>query len=172
MRQFAHFEGEWDDRWLERLAENAEGHRILVSFKTLSSTHGGFATLARATGDWKMRVVVHDQLDAPSRFGVLCHELAHILLGHLGSDWDHWWPARTNLSRAPIEVEAEAVAWIATTRLGLEGASAAYVSRHLKEGQTPIGVSTDMIAKTAGHIERMAREKLAPRRPRARKDNK
>jgi hypothetical protein len=172
IREFAHFEGEWDSRFLERLVKNAEGHRILVQFKTLSSTNGGFATLARETGDWKMRVAVHDQLDEPSRCGVLCHELAHILLGHLGSDWDHWWPARTNLSHAAVEVEAEAVAWIVTTRFGLTGASVAYVSRHLKEGQTPTGVSPDMIAKTAGHIERMSKESMSPRRPRARKEKK
>jgi hypothetical protein len=168
LTRFARFEGEWDDRWLERFVENAAGHRILVQFKTLSSTNGGFATLARADGDWKMRVVVHDQLDPPSRFGVLCHELAHILLGHLGSDWDHWWPARTNLSRAAVEIEAEAVAWITTSRLGLEGSSAAYVSRHLAGGRTPTGVSPDMIAKTAGHIEKMATETMTPRRVRSR----
>lgn len=170
LQQFARFESEeWDDRWLERLVENAGGHRILIQFKTLSSTHGGFATLARDTGDWKMRVVIHDQLNKPSRFGVLCHEIAHILLGHLGSDWDHWWPARTNLGRAPIEVEAESVAWIVTSRLGITGSSAAYVSRQMPNGQTPAGVSLDMIAKVSGYIERMARETMTPRRPREKK---
>ena len=88
LKNVAHFEGEWDPQWLSRLVKNANGHRIQVEFKTLSSTHGGFAALARGTGDWKMRVVVHDQLDDPSRCGVLCHEIAHILLGHLGTDYD------------------------------------------------------------------------------------
>lgn len=170
LQRFARFEGEWNHRWLDRLVENAGGHRILVQFKSLSSTNGGFATLARDAGDWKMRVVIHDQLDGPSRFGVLCHEIAHILLGHLGSDWDYWWPARTNLGRAPVEVEAESVAWIVTSRLGLTGSSAAYVSRQMRNGQTPAGVSFDMIAKVSGHIERMSCETMAPRRPRAKKD--
>jgi hypothetical protein len=48
----------------------------------------------------------HDGLDEPSRFGVLCHELAHVLLGHLGSDLDRWWPARANLDHATVEIEA------------------------------------------------------------------
>ena len=117
-----------------------------------------------------MRIAIHDGLDEPSRCGVLCHELAHILLGHLGTDADHWWPARTRLSRDAIEVEAESVAWIVMNRLGLSGASEAYVSRHIRDGQTPAGVSPDSIAKTAGLIERMAKETLPPRRPRARKD--
>jgi hypothetical protein len=170
LRKFAHFAGDdWNPSWLSNLVKNAAGHKIRVQFKTLSTTHGGFATLARGHDDWKMRIVVHDLLDEPSRCGVLCHELAHILLGHLGTDWDHWWPARSNLGRAAVEVEAEAVAWIVTTRLGLQGTSAAYVSYHLKDEQTPKSISPDMIAKTAAHIEHMARESIPPRRPRARK---
>jgi hypothetical protein len=27
-------------------------------------------------------------------YGTLCHELAHIYLGHSGTDRDHWWPSR------------------------------------------------------------------------------
>jgi hypothetical protein len=170
LKRFSHFEGEWDPRWLDRLVENAAGYRISVKFQAFSSTLAGFATVGRETGAFKMRVVVHDGLDEPSRCGVLCHELAHILLGHLGSDADHWWPARTRLSRSAVEVEAESVAWIVTSRLGLLGSSEAYVSRHIKDGQTPAGVSPDSIAKAAGLIERMARETLPARRPRARKD--
>jgi hypothetical protein len=30
-------------------------------------------------------------LGEPSKYGTLCHELAHIYLGHLGADRDHWW---------------------------------------------------------------------------------
>ena len=148
------------------MPKNAEKYRIQIGFKTLSSTHGGFATLARASAGAKMRVVIHDQLDAPSRFGVLCHELAHILLGHLGSDWDRWWPARANLGTKPMEIEAEAVAFIVTQRFGLKGSSAEYVSRHLDGGEIPEGVSLDLIAKTAGLLERMARETMPAPKPR------
>jgi hypothetical protein len=101
-----------------------------------------------------VRIAIQDGLDEPSRLGVLCHELAHILLGHLGSDADHWWPARMNRSRKAIEVEA--VAWIVTQRLGLSGGSQSYVSRHIPDGKTRAGVSPDSIAKVAGLVERMA----------------
>ncbi len=172
LERFAQFTGDWRPEWLQRMVENAAGYRLGVQFKRLSSTSAGFATIAREAGAWKMRIVIHEELDEPSRCGVLCHELAHILLGHLGSDADHWWPARTNLTHNAIEVEAEAVAWIVTRRLGLSGASAAYVSRHIRDGQTPAGVSPDSIAKVAGLVERMARATLKPQRPRARKDGK
>ena len=154
---FAQFKGEWQPRCLDRLIENARRHRIRVDCKNLSSTNAGFATLVIPPSDEKMRVAIHANLPEPSRFGVLCHEMAHILLGHLGCDEDHWWPSRSHLGRATIEVEAEAAAYIVTRRLGLEGASAAYVSRYLNEkAEVPKRVSYDMIAKVAGRIERMA----------------
>ena len=155
--RFAQFDGQWEPRWLERLVENAGRHRIRIDFKNLSSTNAGFATFANPQAGEKMRIAIHADLPAPSRFGVLCHEMAHILLGHLGSDDDHWWPSRSHLGRAPIEVEAEATAYIVTQNLGLDGASAAYVSRYLGEkAEVPKGVSFDLIAKVSGQIKEMA----------------
>ena len=167
LEHFAHFEGEWDGAWLKRTIDNAARHdHVGVDFKKLSTTQAGFATIVRGAGGCKMRIAIHDGLDGPSRFGVLCHELAHIFLGHLGCDRDHWWPSRVDLDHHAMEVEAEAAAYIVTTHLGLEGASADYVSRHLDKGQPPRTVSLDMIAKVAGRIERMARETLPLRQSR------
>lgn len=166
LEEFAQFTGKFDDARLKRLVENAAGHRIRIDFKTLSSTHGGFATRHRSIAPWKMRIVVHDGLDPPSRFGVLCHEVAHVLLGHLGSDHDGWWPARSNLDHNTVEIEAEAVAHIVTTRFGLAGASASYLASHAADAALPSSVSLDTIAKVAGHIEKMATEPMPPRKPR------
>lgn len=164
LERFARFEGRWQESWLALALENAaQRDRIRVDFKMLSSTAAGFATFAHGDRQWKRRIVIHEALDGPSRFGVLCHELAHIYLGHLGSDADHWWPSRTNLTRNAIEVEAEAVAFLVTFRLGLQGSSSAYVSRHMPDGKVPLGVSLDFIAKVAGRIEQMAKERLPPR---------
>lgn len=62
---------------------------------------------------------MHDSLDPRSRFATLCHELAHIYFGHLGGDGDGWWPSRINLDQSTVEIEAEAVAYIVSIRLGL-----------------------------------------------------
>ncbi len=165
LKDFARFEGAWQEEWLTRMLENAARFRIRVDFKALSSTLGGFATLARGNDSWKMRIAVHDALDGASRFGVLCHELGHIFLGHLGADSDLWWPGRANLDGIAVEIEAEAAAFIVTRRLGLKGSSAAYLSRYLTTEKVPSAVSMESIARVAGHIERMARESIpAPRR--------
>ena len=115
-----------------------------------------------------MRIAIHDGLDEPSRFGVLCHELAHIFLGHLDSDGDRWWPSRAGLSHQTREFEAEAVAYLVTARLGLEGNSARYLAKFTdRDAAPPAAVSMDTIAKVAGRIEQMAMETLPERRPKS-----
>jgi hypothetical protein len=171
LTNFSKFEGKWEPKWLEKLIENAERHKILVEFKTLSISNSGFATRAKRDSQWKMRVVIHDRLDGPSCFGVLCHELAHIFLGHLGGDRDLWWPSRFNLDHRSMEIEAEATAFIITQQLDLHGSSPAYVSAYLKDSDTlPIGVSIDNIAKVSGKIAQMAKG-LMPE-PKPKKDKK
>jgi hypothetical protein len=108
---FATYQGQWKPDLLKLAIRNAAVRdRIRVDFKTLSSTNAGFATLAHSTDEWKMRIAIHSQLDEPSQYGILCHELAHIYLGHLGADEDHWWPSRTDLDGRALEIEAESTA--------------------------------------------------------------
>lgn len=161
LKNFARFEGVWKPDWLDRIIANAENFKIQVRIKELSSTNAGFAT-TRASAPWKMRIAIHNQLDEPSQFGVLCHELAHIFLGHLGQDSDGWWPPRVNLTHAAVEVEAESVAYLVTERFGLRGNSDAYLGALTSSGQLPPGVSLDNVARVAGLVERMAREMVRP----------
>jgi hypothetical protein len=163
--EFAHFEGDWQPKWLANLVKNAQQHRIGVAFKELSSSNAGRATNDPGIDGWKMRISIHDRLDAPSQFGVLVHEMAHVLLGHLGTDYDHWWPGRFNVDTSSAEIEAETVAHIVVTRFGLTGSSAAYLSGYVTD-TIPQGVSIDLIAKVAGEIERMAKGLLPAPKPR------
>lgn len=169
---FAKAEGRFDDAVLTRTLENAEVLAILVERKPLSKTHGGFATTRLRDLRFKMRVAIHDELDAASAYGVLCHELAHILLGHLGSDADGWWPSRINLSHATVEIEAEAVSFIVCERIGLRPSSAAYLSSYLGDGPVPPAVSMELISKVAGRIEEMGKRPIPAkkRKPAAKKN--
>lgn len=172
LQEFARFEGVADPSILKRLIENAETRDLIkIDFKSLSSTHAGFATTLTGPKGWKRRIVVHEKLDNPSRLGVLFHELAHVYLGHLRGDDDGWWPSRENLKLNTIEVEAEAVAFIVAARIGLKGASHQYVSRYMKQGNVPAGVSLDLIAKVAGRIEEMTRRRLAARKKKVEKQS-
>lgn len=167
LNEFSQFKGALAPGRLTRLVDNAKRYRILVAFKPLSSVQAGFAKRGDAPAGWKQRIVIHDKLDEASQFGVLCHELAHILLGHLGTDYDAWWPSRVGLDHATVEIEAEAVSHIVASREGLVGSSAAYLADKLGPSPpaeaartVPQTVSADLIAKVAGLIERMASETM------------
>jgi hypothetical protein len=167
LQQFAKFEGQWDPERLSLTVTNASiRDRIRISTVKLSSTAAGFATISAGEGDMKMRIGLHSELDEPSRYGVLLHELAHVYLGHLGGDKDGWWPSRGDLARRAMEVEAEAVAYIVSRRAGLKGTSPHYVSRYLDGEATQQAISLDLIAKVAGRLEDMGTKTLDKRRPR------
>jgi hypothetical protein len=164
LQQFAKFEGEWNPERLPRTVTNASTRDLIrVDLVKLSSTNAGFATVSVGYGGAKMRIGLHDELDEPSRYGVLLHELAHIYLGHLGGDADGWWPSRSNLGRRAMEVEAESVAYIVSRRAGLKGASPHYVSRYLDGDATLQAISLDLIAKVAGRLDEMGTSTLGKR---------
>jgi hypothetical protein len=163
LREFALVTGEWEEEALPRLLGNAKRDRIQVDFKPLSATNAGKATTQVQTRGWKLRVVIHDGLDNRARFSVLLHELAHIYLGHLGGDGDGWWPCRTNLSLASVEVEAESVAYIVCERFGLHTTAAQYLAAHSASGKLPGGVSVEMIGKVASRLLEAA-SRLLPER--------
>lgn len=164
LTRMSRFEGKWNTEWMARTVENAKRDKIAIEIKTLSSSNSGVAQMRYDDREGRrFRIVIHGELDQPSQYGVLCHELAHIYLGHLGTSADGWWPARVNLPVKAVEFEAEAVAFIVTARIGLTGSSAEYLSRYFDGDVVPEGVSLDHIAKTAGLIERMAQQTLPPR---------
>lgn len=161
---FARTEGEWDDGWMKNLLSNARRDLIQVDFKELSSTLGGFATTRLSKQRFKMRVAIHNGLNEPSAFGVLCHELAHIYLGHLGGDSEGWWPSRINLTHATVEIEAEATSYIVGTQLGLKQRSESYLASYVTSEEIPASVSVELITKVAGKLLDMAKRKLPPRK--------
>ena len=180
IENFAKFEGEtdeeqgfwWTSEILERTCRNAWIHdRIRVDFKELSMTNAGFATVVHGDEKSKMRIAIRQTLDQRSAYGVLCHELAHIYLGHLGTDADHWWPSRSQLEHHTEEIEAEAVAYLVTDRARLAGASARYIAGHLQGETLPQTVSLDLVAKVSNRIEEMGKRNL-PERPERRSKTK
>ena len=169
IQHFAKFVGDWNPEWLSRTVMNASTHDLIrIDTVKLSSTNAGFATISAGQGGMKMRIGLRDELDEPSEYGVLLHELAHIYLGHLGGDKDGWWPSRGDLARRAMEVEAESVAYIVSRRAGLTGASPRYVSRYLDSDATLRTISLDLIAKVAGRLQGMGTSTLGKRRLRQR----
>jgi hypothetical protein len=102
----------------------------------------------------------------PAQAEVVKAVVLALLTAGPGSDEEHWWPSRKELNHRTVELEAEATAFIVSSRFGLSGASARCVSRHLGNEPMPPSVSLDLVAKTASRLERMTKETLGVRRER------
>jgi hypothetical protein len=161
---FSRISGPFNPAILERTLKNAERDRILVERKAMGRLRAGFATARAREQGWKMRVGLRQELEPAAAYSVLCHELAHIFLGHLGADKDGWWPWRLNLPFAVTELEAEAVAHIVCSRAGLRTRSAEYLSSFVEEDGGLESISLDLVSRAAARIEDMGRRLLPPRK--------
>jgi len=161
-------EGGFNETVLHRTIKNCLSHdAIEVTEKKLGFTHGGSAIRLGKDKDVKIRIELKAGLDRKVHYAILCHELAHLYLGHLGSDGDKWWPSRLGLNRHQREIEAESVAYIVCRRIGLVSPSAEYLVEHIIDPNDVTKVSIDMIVKVAGRIERMGQTVLSKREPKA-----
>lgn len=152
LQEFMKVEGDLNPVHLENLIGNAADMGILLERRTLSSTHGGYVTSIPVP-----LITIHDELENEAALSVFCHEIAHLFLGHLGGHREGKWPGRETLTDSTVEIEAESVAFIVSTRLGLRPCSESYLASHVGN-EIPGSVSIEMIAKVAAKIEALARK--------------
>lgn len=160
---FAKVSGPFDPLILERMVKNCAHDGIRVERQAMGRLRAGFATWRQHGGSPKIRISVRADLEPSAACAVLVHELAHVYLGHLGTDRDGWWPYRMNLPEAVMEIEAESVAHIVCRRAGLSTHSAEYLSSYVENAEDLADVSLDLVARAAGRIEEMGRKLLPPR---------
>jgi hypothetical protein len=162
-RVFGKTSGRFNPALLDRLVKNCERDQIKIERVPLSETRGGFATTRMREPGWKMRVALRDSLDDAGAYAALCHELAHIYLGHVGADKDGWWPFRMNVSHAVAEIEAESVAHIVCQRAELRTHAAEYLASYVEDSDELDAISIDLISRVAGKLEDMSSRLLPPR---------
>jgi len=160
---FGKADGAFDPVILDKTLKNCEREKIQVERKPMGKLRGGFATSRVDHARWKMRIALRADLDDGATYAALCHELAHIFLGHVGADPEGWWPFRMNLSHAVTEIEAEAVAHIVCRRAGLRTHAAEYLSSFVDDDDNVEGISLDLVSRTAGRIEEMGKRLLPSR---------
>lgn len=170
LKAFTSVTGDWDSKRLRKLARNTDKLGIRVDIRAYPSTLGGFIELRPAKSGPRMRIVVNECLDDRARYGVLCHELAHALLGHLGPNEKVGCPSRQGLDLQTVEIEAEAAAHIVLTRAGLKSPAVPYLSSYIRDESVPQTVSIELITKVAGRIEDMSLNTI--QQPRKRKSRK
>jgi hypothetical protein len=109
-------------------------------------------------------VALNEKFDLATHYATLAHELGHLYCGHLGGSQAGEWKSRVDLSKEVIEVEAESVAYLVCSRLGLETKSEKYIAYYAQTHDTMPVISLETVLKVAGRIEEMGERKLPPRK--------
>jgi hypothetical protein len=164
LQVFTQTSGPFNPIILDRTLKNCERDQIQIERKTMGALRGGFATARVQHKMYKMRIALREELAPAAAYAVLCHELAHIYLGHLGADKEGWWPYRLNLPHAATEIEAEAVAHIVCRRAGLRTHSAEYLASFVEDETDLESISLDLVSRVAARVEDMGGRLLPPRK--------
>jgi IrrE N-terminal-like domain len=109
------------------------------------------------------RITVNDRLELNERFVTIAHELGHIFCGHLGGCTVHsskneesGWPDRQSLGKCEKEIEAEAVAYMVSSRAGVVTRSASYLTTYAQKANMA-KIDVDLIVRAAARTERLSK---------------
>ena len=158
--------GELEETWFEGLLQYAEDLGASVNYKKLSAGNGGSIApvkLESSLNDGSPKtttdedagfvVVLNEDLPRSSQFSVLVHELAHLLLGHLGGNKRRKIPDRHCIENDLREIEAESVTHLVCSWLDLQTFSDRYLGLHRTGLDKEISETSVIYA--AGKIERV-----------------
>lgn len=107
--------------------------------------------------------------DRTTQFVTLLHELAHIACGHLGAQADDDWNHRSHFGHEVEEFEAESVAYLVCSRLGLRTSSEYYLADYAgRNGEIPKGMSITTVFTAAWLLEEWTRTMSWPKKPQRR----
>ncbi|SHM38052.1 protein of unknown function [Roseovarius litoreus] len=122
-----------DNRFSEFMRAVAKERIDLVVLDSGDGQAGWIRLLAESkakTGKNVYQLAYNRNHAAPTRFVTVAHELAHLYLGHLGSDAGRRVPDRRDTPHALMEVEAEMVAYLVAMRNGLTPRSESYLANY------------------------------------------
>ena len=148
--------GRIDKEIFERIKANLKSCDIEIKFANLPVNLHGYAS----NENKKLGIYLNQNKDDETIFVALMHEIAHILLGHLGEFelkflrnkkiLKYKIKARIGLNRNLMEFEAESVAYMLCHHYGLISSSASYLSLYVNKDMK---IQTSLIIKVAEFIE-------------------
>jgi hypothetical protein len=101
------------------------------------------------------QIVLNSSHTSSVQFSTLCHELAHLMLGHCGKFINCECENRTHLRTSTKEIEAETVSWLICKRLDIETDADRYLNIHIKNKDALSKISIHKVLTTSDRIENM-----------------
>ncbi len=138
-------------------------------FENNNLSTGGYAQ--RTYSNNELSIALHPQYSEKTigAYGVLCHEIAHILLGHLGQvvlpkkkenqSEKVIAKDRSSTPKHIKELEAELTAWIVFNSIGIEKNSESYLACWLREQSDFSTLSMSDVLRVAGKIQEMGKNR-------------
>lgn len=158
--------GEFDTDFYYQTILSCKKIGIEIREVNLAKSHAGTAIRQVTAEDVKLIVQLNQNHSVKIQYATLCHELAHLFLGHLGGDpFGREWDSRIGLTLTQRELEAEAASYMLCVRAGLKSNSAEYLSPYLQNPEDIKKISIEAIIKTVTYIEQMSSKTFRPRRP-------
>jgi hypothetical protein len=114
-------------------------------------TIGAQSKQAKEKPDYQIRLNKNHNPNV--QFATLVHELAHLFLGHLGSDKFLTVSDRHHIEHVTRELEAESVCYIVCYRNGVKPNSEAYLSEFVNDTTSIKTMDSYALLKSAGQIE-------------------
>ena len=159
---------------LIKTIDNAKRDGIAIHSRRLGSQQAGsirsvkpsnqVLTFSKTEIPLRYEMELNEDLSKESQYVTVAHELSHLYCGHLGTPNDRWWPDRRGLDHKAEEFEAESVAYMVCTRLGIDNPSEQYLAGYVDKYNEVPNISLECVMKAAGLIESMGREILKPRK--------
>lgn len=170
--------GTLEDNVISRTVDNMKELGIMYNSESIGTYVGrvsgrtaGYASIAENNS---YLVTLHPRYNKSSveAYGVICHELAHILLGHLGEVAVYKenkkgekvktiiTENRRHVPRHICELEAELSAWIVFSNIGIEKSSIPYLATWLRNEEDIRELNISEVLKAVRKIEEMGRKIL------------
>jgi len=161
---------------IAKASQNAQRDGILVHGRRLGTQQAGSirtnsdnrkVAFENEVVPIRYELELNDDLSREARFVTLAHELGHLYMGHLGTPNPKWWPDRRGLEHSVREFEAESVAFLVCSRIGIDNPSEQYLAGYVKQHEHMPPISLECVMKSAGLIESMSKSRLKPRKKNA-----
>lgn len=145
--------GYYKEKWFDNITSHFAHLKISAKEVKMPDIQGG--SIERKSNGAGFQIIINSNHEPAVKLSTIVHELAHLLLGHLGSNIDEKYPDRVKTSTKIKEIEAESVAYLVLKRLNLDNNAHEYLAFYNANTADLRRVSVDFIINIAGKIEDM-----------------